>query len=86
MASRRPIDELIEASQTHVPAQFAHALSPVHDLFVRYGADEACCMCLFASLSPRVDSGLLGTLAVWARELGGQPCILEQARISMHWP
>jgi len=78
LRKRRPIDELLEACRTHVPPQFSHALSPVHDLFTRYGADESCCMCLLAALSPSADAALLGALAVWVKELGGQPTILEQ--------
>lgn len=75
------MDELIEACQTHVPRQFAHALSPVHDLFSRYGVDEACCMCLLSALSPASDPALLAALAVWAQELGGHPAILEQVSV-----
>ena len=77
---RRPIDELIEACLTHVTAQFQHTLSQVHDLFARYGTDEACAMCLLACLQQNADPTLLGKLAQWAQGLGGAPTFEQGAQ------
>ena len=75
------MDELIEACQTQSQISgFAATLSPVKDFFDRYGADEACAMCLLACLQHTSDPPLLEKLAQWAQDLGGKPTLDEGAQ------